>query len=1013
MDARARPWAARLAASLDARRRGEHDVATRHAEAAARQVTDAVEELADRLAAMHLAGPVRRRIAVERHRAVVAAARQLSDLLPHYGCYSAVVALAAAMGRLLGMTRSGPATAWRSWVTLHGQLLVELGRTGEAIEQLAPIAGHEDYTGTITLGALGSAHREHGRLDASLDCFTRAIGLRESMRPPGHPDLAGLYANAGLLHLERGDYRRADGHLRRALEIQLVASGPDDVGVTSTLNSLALLAIALQDRVAALRLFAEIDRIRRIHYPPDHPKIAVNTVNTGAALMGSGRPLDALAAFRTAREIWTARFGARHPEVATALNNIGWAEHGLGRWQDAAASHRAAIDLRADVLPANHPLVATSLLNLAAVRRDTGDLDEAEGLLRRALAIREAVLGEHHPDTALAAVELATVLSSLGRHAEALVLLARANRTDDVLTEQVLAVGWEEQRRQFVANTAARMSVLVSLALVAPDLPGLDREIVTVLLRRRAVVGESVRREQRRRLLRRQPDLEPALLELDAVRQRVATLTFAGAATPGEGAAHRAELGRLIDRMQVIEAALARGSRAAGEAVTGGADVDVDGLAAALGEREALVECVRADVIDFAAVPASGQPRVSRAHYLAVVLRPGPGLRVVDVGPAEIVDRMVALHRDRMGGSLDAVDAAALRAATATAGASGTDTDHLLADHLTAPVLDATGPADRLYVVPDGRLFRLPWMSLPDRAGRPLVETVEVVLLVSGRDLVRPVESAASGAPVVVADPDFDLSADPGVETERAAAPAASARSGLDGFRPLPGARAEAVVVAGALGVEPLLGAAAVKSAVLAVRSPRVLHLATHGFFLSDRVIDAEGGFRQGVLATDDHMAERFEKANPLLLAGLALAGANAWLRTGRPHTEAGDGFLTAEEVLVVDLSGTALVVLSACDTGLGAVHLTEGPMSLRRSFLLAGADAIVAALWQIPDLATRRFMELFYAHLERVTVPSEALRAAQLAYRSRFPQSTAWAAFDLYARSARTDGARTAGTPS
>jgi len=126
----------------------------------------------------------------------------------------------------------------------------------------------------------------------------------------------------------------------------------------------------------------------------------------------------------------------------------------------------------------------------------------------------------------------------------------------------------------------------------------------------------------------------------------------------------------------------------------------------------------------------------------------------------------------------------------------------------------------------------------------------------------------------------------------------------------------------------------------------------------------------------------------------LALAGANTWLKGQDPPEEAEDGLLTAEDVTGMDLLDTELVVLSACDTGLGEVHIGEGVMGLRRSFMLAGAKTLVMSLWKVPDKETRELMEDFYDRLLDGAPRAEALRKAQLAMKAKHPNPYYWGAF-------------------
>ena len=133
---------------------------------------------------------------------------------------------------------------------------------------------------------------------------------------------------------------------------------------------------------------------------------------------------------------------------------------------------------------------------------------------------------------------------------------------------------------------------------------------------------------------------------------------------------------------------------------------------------------------------------------------------------------------------------------------------------------------------------------------------------------------------------------------------------------------------------------------------------------------------------------------NPLLRSGLALAGANTWRKKGSLPPEAEDGILTAEDVSGLDLLDTELVVLSACETGLGEVQTGEGVFGLRRAFVLAGAKTLVMSLWKVPDRQTQELMVDFYRRVLEGQPRAEALRQAQLAMKSKYPNPYYWGAF-------------------
>ncbi len=212
-------------------------------------------------------------------------------------------------------------------------------------------------------------------------------------------------------------------------------------------------------------------------------------------------------------------------------------------------------------------------------------------------------------------------------------------------------------------------------------------------------------------------------------------------------------------------------------------------------------------------------------------------------------------------------------------------------------------------------------------------------------------------------------------------------------FRPLPGTREEGEVLAERIPDAALLtGADADEAALKGVRGPQILHIATHGFWVQDALVTDIGD--RGVYATAGDSAEpwRGSVSEGMLRSGLALAGANQ--RTG-----AEDGILTALELASLDLSGTSLAVLSACETGIGFGYGGDGVYGLKRALALAGAESQILSQWKVADEATRDLMIALYEQLLAGAPRSAALRSAQLkllrsdAYRHPYY----WAAFSLF----------------
>jgi CHAT domain-containing protein/tetratricopeptide (TPR) repeat protein len=723
----------------------------------------------------------------------------------------------------------------------------------------------------------------------------------------------------------------------------------------------------------------------------------------------------ALPLYQGAAEYLRAELGnVHHPDYADSLRGLAYLHSEMGDYAFALPLHQRAAEVFRAVLGEAHPDYADSLHVLASVHSAMGDHAAALPLYQRAAEVRRAALGEAHPRYADSLHGLAAVLSASDRHAEAMPLLQQAASVDDRMIGQVLSIGSERQRIAFLRTFRCRLDLTVSLVLQRfGKSPAATRAAFDLVLRRKAIGSEATAEQRDAVLGGKYAALQPRLQELVAVRMGVTRATLAGPGPEGPEdhgrrlawwSARRERLEAELAR-QIPEMNLERALRAA----------DRRAVALALPEGVVLVEFLQFHVLDFHAVPARGEKSWQSERYVAFVLRSGDpdDVQMIDLGEAGPIDLMIA---DFRAGVIDAVRGRNMSPSTRADMPSPAEAEGL-GTRLRAALFDrlipALGGRTRLLIAPDGDLTRLPFEVLPRDDGGRLIDSYRISYLSCGRDALRLGVTASDPptSPLLFADPDFDLEADGrSVPDPVSTARAAGRRSrdmdrGRDAyhFDRLPGARAEGERVAALLGVRSVLDAAATEGRLKAeCRSPRILHLATHGFFLpnqqpalsnvapgliGDRIGSAAEGFGAGRLSGPG-------MENPMLRSGLALAGANTWLKAGNPPEEAEDGLLTAEDVTGLDLLATELVVLSACETGLGQVHVGEGVFGLRRAFVLAGARTLVMSLWKVPDEPTRELMEDFYGRLLAGEGRAEALRQAQLAMKAKYPDPFYWGAF-------------------
>jgi CHAT domain-containing protein len=381
------------------------------------------------------------------------------------------------------------------------------------------------------------------------------------------------------------------------------------------------------------------------------------------------------------------------------------------------------------------------------------------------------------------------------------------------------------------------------------------------------------------------------------------------------------------------------------------------------------------------------------ARYVAWIIPPhGQGeVQFVDLGPAEEIDQLIESVRKSLAGASNS-DSLLRREGELAATKKVDEELARVAERVWEPLAPKLGNASKIYLSPDSSLWLLPWAALPASDGRSVLEKYTLEYLISGRDLARAKSAAEKNAatvPTIFADPDFDLSAPavktaiqavlPDIKFDENTTRVVANRSSLPKVSRLPFTALEGQAAASSLKEyvknEPLNYSAryALESIAKRLHGPRALLFATHGFFLQDqKVKPAETeSLSASKVAAKSIQGQKIE--NPLLSCGLLLTGCNT------PQPSLDDGILTGLEIVGLDLRGTELVVLSACETGIGKVRNGEGVAGLRQAFQLAGAESVVSTLWQVPDRDSALIMQDFFANLAAGQSKADALRNAQL----------------------------------
>ena len=823
----------------------------------------------------------------------------------------------------------------------------------------------------------------YAELTNSLQQARQQLAVAEKTFGNSHTNVAALLKKLAGLYDDSEDYSQAVSFYQRCLAIQEKLLGADDLEVADTVDDLAWIYLEMGDYERALPLFQRSLDVTEKILGPDNYDVATTLNEIADVYRLEGDYTKALPLCQRALEIRKKALGRDHPDISDSLLTMAGIYRGLGDYQKALTCCQKGIEICEKSLGHDQPLVIDSLLLLGQIQSDLGNYSEALVTLLHILAINEKYSG---PDD----VYVLKVLDSLA------LLYARQHDSDRSLS----AFGdlFQHQRHYFVgqilvlADPDALRTIQQSFqsveifhslcaGITGTNLGRAHRAGATELVLNKALL-EEVRAAQ----AAFEADPRTATKEL---REQYRAVQFQLARLgQGETKQLQARWGELQDELRQIESKLSERVGLVAQAVHD-RNLTLNDIARNLPSQSALVDFIQYRRYDF--VARTNQWKEQRyAVYLTFPLAKDSTNVVVervDLGEAAPINEFIALVSKRMSaGQYAAPDLSA--------------TLHQLSDSVYVPLARYLTNTSHLIICPDGQLSRVPFEILPV-GERFLVEEKNISYVTSGREIVRlakPKTHARLSKSVVMGNPDFDRDLAmpnrplPGLQLAAAPSMLRSLTRNYDGlkFQPLPGAEAEARSVAALLGDDAILylGADAGVEELKSTQSPRVLHLATHGFFFPDQEINQ---LQRLPFARGNNNWE-----NPLIRCGLAMAGANHAMQI--TNTQAENGLLTGLEASLLNLQGTELVILSACDSGAGEVKIGEGLMSLRRAFLIAGAQTVLASHWDISDKATQRLMTEFMRRWQSGEPRGAAWRDAQLSllHSKEFSNPYFWAAFTL-----------------
>lgn len=841
------------------------------------------------------------------------------------------------------------------------------------------------YWYALSLRYIGNPHYTNGNYDSTLVYWQNSVTLFEKYHSK-HPDYASSLNNLGALYYTVGYPQAAELCLKQALDIKRFAKGEDPEYAHSIHNLGSLYKNIGDYKTAELYLMRAIEILEIKGLGVDDPKF-VNSLNSLGSLYILMADYKAAESYlKRALEINKKALGINPSSFASTLNNLGLLYKTLGDYKAAEDYYKQALEIRRKALGEEHPVYASSLYSLGSLYYEMGDFKAAEPFYIQALAIRKKALGEEHPNFLSTKNAFAYLLLKTNRELEAYDILNKnfSKKSKEIadnfewLSDNQKEVYWKKESEfyndlSWFANESVKK---------VPEAAGLNYNS--------ALVTKS-------KMLELKISSEHYYREVDELREQLANRRRLLAKMESDGSAEKEKLEKLHHEADSLDKRL---TMSWPEYVQQKKNLSItwDQVQQNLENGEAAIEFIRFKNEDD-----------SLYYYNALVIRKG------DINPT-----LIKLCKEED-----------LRAISPKMGFSA------YYPLVWQPIEAALKDIVTIYYAPVGELYNIAFSAIysPKGSGDQLVasktdkrgvvvatekatteQSAEYLMdrytmhqLTSTRYLAMGLKQKEK-EPVknnmaMVGGVNYDYlpgstAAPKKNKKDKNASRSSASTSGKLNY--LEGTKTEVEqinqqVTAATWQTKLIEKNDATEETITKLEGKEakgILHIATHGYAFS------EFDFKDTSISTNSLRYSYRYSTNPMVRSGLILTGGN-WAWTGSDSlTKLGaeqNGILTALEVSQLNLKKTKLVVLSACETGLGKIEGSEGTFGLKRGFKLAGIEQIIVSLWSVPDKETMELMTLFYTDLTKTLNPVISFEKAQKEMRNKYPtEPEKWAGFVL-----------------
>lgn len=805
-------------------------------------------------------------------------------------------------------------------------------------------------------GILSSELGEHEEAEVA---YSKALDLRERVLGPDHYQVASSLNGLANLYLSLGFFDKAEPLIYRAHDIWMASLGTSHPSCLVAMTVKARLHRIKGEYDKAESLLLEASEGMEEKMGPDSRRLAQCLGNIGNVYLDMGRFVEAEKAFTRARDILLKNPQDEDRILGLTLNNLAISMYRQGNLEEAAVVLEESLKRFSSIegLDYHERTYSYARYTFARIQVGRGDLELGEKEFLDQVDSANTDGNTFERTYMLALRDLARINALRGDIEQSLKYYEDFFSTRREFLDYAFASSSEAQKIRWLRLYPLIDPSMISLAVQEPNSRCSDVALELVI-NSKSVVTDALIAEYKGAFSSCDESLTSILEDRERICTRIANMVLAEVASPTE-MEFEEDLEDLKRQKDSIETLLS-GLCADFQEDSKTAYVRVDEVARSLPEGSLLCEYLVYCPYTFDQAQFASQAS-RESHYALLTLDPAGTTSVIDLGPTGTIDSLIRRAREQVYEA--APDVYSPRANIAETALK--ETTSQLTEYLLSPVINMETAPKTLLIAPDGLINLLPLEILPLPDDSYLIEKFRISYITGGRDLVEESSSEQAGGNVLlIADPDFDalpFEAPPNPDSIQAKTVFAYADLRSDeylyencpgtAFSQMPAARKEVeslseffdetkgfstVVVSGPNASEELFKNLS--------DHPDIIHLATHGFFCNRDETSST--------ITD----------NPLVRSGLALTGANVIRNTVIDWVEyQEDGILTALEVSSLNLHGNRLTVLSACESGVGAVLHGDGFFGMRRAFRSAGSRSQMMSLWKVPNRATTELMTGFY----------------------------------------------------